>query len=165
MTAPVVVVMGVTGSGKTTVGRLLAAKLGVPFVDADDFHDDASVERMRHGEPLDDSAREPWLDRLNAELCRHAPTGVVLACSALKRAYRERLTRGSDDARFVVLTGEPDLLRRRIEARTDHFAPADLLPSQLATLEMPDDAVVVEVDQAPDAVAAQALDALLRRDE
>lgn len=160
MSPPVVAVMGVTGSGKSTIGALLATALGVPFVDGDDFHDDASIEKMRRGEPLDDVDREPWLDRLNAELHRHAPTGVVLACSALKHSYREHLTRGIDNVRYVLLTGTPELLRRRIEERTDHFAHGDLLPSQLATLEEPDDAIVVDVSGSPSAVAARTLAAL-----
>jgi gluconokinase len=155
--APVIVVMGVTGSGKTTIGRLLAEHLGVPFVDADDFHRATSIEQMRRGEPLDDEDREPWLDRLNVELRHLAPGGVVVACSALTEEYRRRLTAGVDGVRFVVLSGPPELLRKRIEARTGHFASAELLPSQLETLEIPDDAMIVGVARPPEEVAASIL--------
>lgn len=160
MTTPVVVVMGVTGSGKTTIGRLLADELGVLFVDADDYHDDASIEKMRRGEPLDDADREPWLDRLNHELRAHAATGIVLACSALKQSYRARLTDGVAKVRFVLLTASRELLHDRIETRTDHFAPADLLRSQLATLESPDDAIVVDTSERPATVTARVVEQL-----
>ena len=155
----IIVVMGVTGSGKTTIGRMLATELNVSFVDADNFHSAENIERMRRGEPLDDEDREPWLDRLNAELQRHAD-GVVLACSALTQDYRDRLTRGIEHARFVLLTAPPKVLRARIEARIGHFAPAALLASQLALLERPKDAIVVDVTPPPDVVAQQILDAL-----
>jgi gluconokinase len=157
VTAPVIVVMGVTGAGKTTVGKLIAEHLGIAFVDADDFHDPENIERMRKGGPLDDAARTPWLDRLNAQLREHAPTGVVLACSALKQTYRTRLTRGVDGVQFVVLSGPPELLRERIEARTGHFAPASLLPSQIEALEIPTDSMVMGVARPPEAVAASIL--------
>jgi gluconokinase len=158
---PIVIVMGVTGSGKTTIGRMVAAQLGVTFIDGDDFHDPANVERMQRGEPLDDAARTPWLDRLNAELRAHASDGVVLACSALKQSYRDRLMDGLvGSARFVLLTTAPGLLRRRIDARTDHFAHSDLLPSQLEALEPPRNALVVDVSAPPDDVVAEVLDGL-----
>ena len=152
--------MGVTGAGKTTVGKLVAEHLGLPFVDADDFHDPENIERMRRGEPLNDAARTPWLDRLNAKLREHASSGVVLACSALKQTYRARLTRGVESVEFVVLSGPPELLRERIEARTDHFAPASLLPSQIEALEIPTDSIVIGVDREPAAVAANVIVAL-----
>ncbi len=145
--APIVVVMGVAGSGKTTVGRGLADALGLPFLDADDFHDAVSLALMRAGKPLGDAQREPWLDRLAGELRgrRAAHTGAVLACSALTDVYRRRLTAGLGGVSFVLLTGAPELIGRRLAARTGHFAGATLLPSQLATLEAPSDAVVVDV--------------------
>jgi gluconokinase len=154
---PVIVVMGVTGVGKTTVGALIAEHLGIAFVDADDFHVPENIERMRRGEPLDDAARTPWLDRLNAQLREHAGGGVVLACSALKQTYRTRLTRGVENVEFVVLSGPPDLLRERIDARTGHFAPASLLPSQIEALEIPADSMVMGVARPPEAVAASIL--------
>lgn len=157
MAAPVIVVMGVTGAGKTTVGKLIAEHLGIAFVDADDFHDPENIERMRRGEPLDDAARTPWLKRLNAKLLEHAEAGVVLACSALKQTYRTRLTRGVDNVEFVVLSGPPELLRERIESRTGHYAPASLLESQIEALEIPTDAMVMGVKRPPEAVAASIL--------
>jgi gluconokinase len=155
-----VVVMGVTGVGKTTIGRRLAAALGIPFLDADDFHDAAAKAKMHAGIPLTDADRAPWLDRLNHALREHASTGAVLACSALTDAYRERLTAGVTGVRFLVLTGEPAVIRARIDARRGHFAGADLLPSQLATLDPPPGAVTVDVDGTPDETTARALAAL-----
>ena len=157
---PIVVVMGVTGVGKTTIGSQVAARLGVPFVDADDFHDPKDIARMHRGEALDDAARAPWLDRLNAELQRRAAGGIVLACSALKRSYRERLVRGLPAVRFVLLTTDPGVIEERIGDRVGHFAGAALLPSQLETLECPDDAVVVDATGSPAAVSEAVLHGL-----
>ncbi len=159
---PIVVVMGVAGSGKTTIGRRLAQALGVPFVEGDDFHDPENIERMARGEPLTDQLRQPWLDRLNRELHRRRATGVVLAASALTEAARRRLTEGLDDLRFVVLTGDRELLRKRLEQRKGHFFDPDLLDSQLATLEVPDDGIVVPIDGTPEEVTERALAQLTR---
>ena len=157
---PIIVVMGVTGVGKTTIGRLVADGLHIPFLDADDFHSDAATAQMHEGIPLTDAERVPWLDRLNRALHEHAATGAVLACSALTDDYRARLTAGLEQVRFLLLTGDPELIRQRIAARIGHFAGPDLLPSQLDTLETPADAVTVNVDDAPDVVTQRALDAL-----
>lgn len=138
--------MGVAGSGKTTVGRLLAATLDWRFYDADDFHSPASVERIRAGIPLTDADRAPWLDAL-AELLRGLArdgTPAVLACSALRQAYRDRLAAAGDRVRFVYLRGEPGVLRQRLERRLGHFAGASILASQFATLEEPAGAVTVD---------------------
>ena len=144
----VIVVMGVAGSGKSTVGAALAAAVGWPFVDADDHHAAASIAKMARGEPLDDGDRWPWLDRLRAiidgALARE--DGLVLACSALKASYRARLTGGDAGGRvrFVYLAGTPELLRARLAQRPGHFMKPGMLDSQLATLEVPSDAVTVD---------------------
>jgi len=127
--------MGVSGSGKSTVGALLAQRLGVPFVDGDVLHPPANVAKMAAGIPLDDDDRAPWLDAVGARL---AEGDVVVACSALRRAYRERLRSAAPATRFVLLHGTRELLASRVATRLDHFMPATLLDSQLATLELPD---------------------------
>jgi gluconokinase len=157
---PIIIVMGVTGVGKTTVGRLVADALHVPFLDADEFHSAAAKAQMHEGIPLTDAERAPWLDRLNHALRERTATGAVLACSALTDDYRARLTAGLEHVRFLLLTGDPELIRQRIAARLGHFAGPDLLPSQLDTLEIPADAVTVNVDAEPQVVTQRALDAL-----
>ena len=157
---PSVVVMGVSGSGKTTVGELIAQRIGVPFVDGDALHPAANVEKMRAGHPLTDEDRWPWLDAIGARL---AEGPVVMACSALRRAYRDRLRSEAPGLRLVYLAGSPGILRNRMEHRHGHFMPPRLLESQFETLEVPDadeHAIVVDVAVPPDAVASQAARAL-----
>ena len=157
----VVVVMGVAGSGKTTVGRLLAEQRGWLFFDADDFHPPENVEKMRRGIGLTDADREPWLDALAAKIRALADAGqsAVLACSALKQSYRDRLA--VDPAvRFVHLTGTPELLRKRLEERKGHYAHADLLASQLAALEPPSGVPTFDVEPPPDVIVAEIRKAL-----
>jgi gluconokinase len=141
----VIVLGGVSGSGKTTVGRALALHLGWDFHDADDLHDPANVERMRRGVPLDDHQRYPWLLRVRRviEQAIDARTGAVVACSALKARYRTVLAEGLDEVRFVFLHG-PGVVRARLEHRAGHFAGASLLESQLQALELPADALVLD---------------------
>jgi gluconokinase len=140
----VVVVMGVAGSGKTTVGRALAASLRWPFYDADDFHSDHNVEKMRRGVALSDGDREPWLQSLR-ELVRSVGDGdAVLACSSLRRVFRQQLAAAAHDLRFVYLKASRDLLVKRLSERDGHFMPVSLLDSQLGALEEPRDAVVVD---------------------
>jgi gluconokinase len=155
----IVVLMGVCGSGKTTVGRALAASLQWHFLDADEFHPPANVAKMARGTPLSDDDRWPWFDRVVVELrrCNTAGTPVVVACSALKQAYRDRLAQGGD-VRFAYLKGDVATIEPRLAGRTGHFMPPSLLASQLATLEEPTAAIVVDVRQP---VAAQ-VDAIAR---
>lgn len=132
---PLVVVMGVSGSGKSTVGAALAARLGVPFTDADDLHPAANVARMHAGVPLTDEDRGPWLDAVGADLAAHTGTGLVVACSALRHAYRDQLRGHAPRTRFLHLAGDRAVLAGRIGHRQGHFMPPELLASQLDTLE------------------------------
>jgi gluconokinase len=132
---PLLVVMGVSGSGKSTVGSALAAELGVPFVDADDLHPVANVEKMASGIPLTDDDRWPWLRLVGERLSGAGTTGMVVACSALKRAYRDAIRAEAPGVRFVFLDASRALLEARVANRPTHFMPASLLDSQLASLE------------------------------
>jgi len=153
----IAVVMGVSGSGKTTVGRILAHELGWPYYDADDFHPPANIEKMERGEALTDADRAPWLDALHALAAQLARDGhsAVLSCSALKQAYRERLSAGVPALRFVYLHGDASLIRLRLARRSGHFMPIDLLQSQLDTLEAPRGAITVDIDDTPEHIAAR----------
>ena len=146
----IIVVMGVCGCGKTTIGRALAATLGWPFHDADDFHPDVNVAKMAVGNALDDTDRWPWLDRIVTAMQSAQSEGgnAVLACSALKQVYRDRLQRAGD-VRFVYLRGDVETIGARLSARSHKYMPASLLPSQFATLEEPRDALVVDIRQSP----------------
>ncbi|RSS97676.1 gluconokinase [Streptomyces sp. WAC05292] len=156
--------MGVAGTGKTTVGGLLAEALGVPFAEGDDHHPPVNVAKMTAGIPLDDEDRRPWLDAIAARLRERPPgTGAVVSCSALRRAYRDRLRAAVPEAVFVHLAGDRRLIRDRMAARTGHFMPAALLDSQFAALEPlgPDEpGAVVDVSGTPEETAARALAAL-----
>jgi gluconokinase len=153
----VIVVMGVSGVGKTTVGMLLARALGAEFAEGDSYHPPANVEKMRNGAPLDDEDRWPWLQILAAEIDTWLAEGrsVVLACSALKRAYRDLLAHGRPQVRFVYLKGEAALLRTRLDQRRGHYMPPTLLASQLAALEEPDDALTIDVSGPPEVIVEQ----------
>ncbi|MBC7802313.1 MAG: gluconokinase [Candidatus Parcubacteria bacterium] len=140
--------MGVSGSGKSTVGRLLAERLRVPFLDADEFHPAGNVAKMAAGTPLTDDDRRPWLELLNRELQERK--NAVLACSALKGSYRNILASGLQECRFVHLHGSIELIRSRLEHRRHRYMPASLLKSQFATLEPPAGAIAVDVGQAPE---------------
>jgi gluconokinase len=151
-----IILMGVCGSGKTLVGQTLAARTGASFADADDFHSEQTREKMRSGTPLTDEDRWPWLDRLQAHLESQRQQGqaVVLACSALKEVYRERLRAGQPRTvvAFVHLHGSPELIKARMSARQGHYMPVSLLESQLSTLETPLDALRVDIDATPEQI-------------
>jgi carbohydrate kinase (thermoresistant glucokinase family) len=149
----IVVLMGVAGAGKSTVGSLVASRLRVPFLDADDFHHQSDVDAMRAGIALDDRQRQPWLVRLNQVLRAREQSGAVLACSALKQSYRETLRAGLDAIVFVVLAVSESTLADRLDTRVGHYAGSALLPSQLANLEIGDDVVAVNGELPPGDVA------------
>lgn len=157
-----VVVMGVAGSGKTTIAALLAARLGVEYAEADRFHSDANIAKMSAGTPLTDADRAPWLAAIRDWLSAEADAGRpgVVTCSALKRAYRDELRTARGRVRFVHLTGSPELLAERMAHRSGHFMPTSLLPSQLATLEPlahDEDGVTVDVAASPEEIADSVL--------
>lgn len=159
---PVIVVMGVSGVGKTTVARLLAHRLGLPYAEADDFHPAANIAKMSAGTPLDDQDREPWLRALGAWLGERAEagTGGVVTCSALKRSYRDILRDACPEAFFLHLTGSHELVGDRIAHRTGHFMPPSLLDSQYATLEplqADESGAVLDVDADPDTLVDRAV--------
>ena len=159
------VVMGVSGSGKTTVARGIAAKLGWAFAEGDDFHPEANVEKMRAGVPLSDDDRAPWLAALAQWIGARedAAESAVLTCSALKRSYRDRLRAGHPSVRFVHVTAPPDTIRARLESRRGHYMPASLLASQLADLEplQPDEhGIVLPGDGDSAAVVQELIDRL-----
>jgi gluconokinase len=152
----IAIVMGVTGSGKTSVGRLLAQQLGWEFADADDFHPSANVEKIARGIPLTDEDRAPWLERLRIQITNWIANGqnAVLACSALKRTYRQELSVGPE-VRFAYLKGSPELIAQRLRLRRGHFADEKILASQFADLEEPETAVTVDISQIPEKIVAQ----------
>jgi gluconokinase len=162
-TPHVVVVMGVAGTGKTTIGPLLAARLGVPYAEGDDFHPEANIAKMTAGTPLDDDDRWPWLDAIGAWAHGRAELGGVVSSSALKRSYRDRLRAAAPGIVFVHLTGDRQLVEQRMANRQGHFMPTALLDSQFATLQplQPDErGVAVDVSGSPEEITARAVAAL-----
>jgi len=158
----IVIVMGVAGSGKTTVGQALAARLGWRFCDADDLHSARNLDHLRHNRPLTDEDRQPWLERIRTVIedaqAGHIPT--VIACSALKESYRRTLAEGLTAVRFVLLTASPALIRQRLERRTSHVAGPALLDSQLADFELPDNALVLDASRSVAALVDAIIDDL-----
>ncbi|KQY55504.1 MULTISPECIES: gluconokinase [unclassified Nocardioides] len=158
---PLLVVMGISGSGKSVVGAALAQRIRVPFVDADDLHPAANIAKMSAGHPLDDRDRHPWLETIGAWLAEHESGGGVVACSALKRKYRDQLRHHSHRVGFVHLDGKRDVIAARQASRPGHFMPASLLTSQLQTLERlsPDEGgLVIDIDQSIDAIVQEYVD-------
>ncbi|GCD43476.1 gluconokinase [Streptomyces paromomycinus] len=166
-TPHVIVVMGVAGTGKTTIGPLVAADLDVPYAEGDDFHPPANFAKMSAGTPLDDADRWPWLDAIGAWAHGRAGQGGVVSSSALKRAYRDRLRAAAPGVVFLHLTGDRSLIESRMAERKGHFMPTALLDSQFATLEPlgPDEAgVAVDVSGTPQEIAGRAVEALRQYD-
>jgi gluconokinase len=159
-----VVIMGVAGCGKSSVGEALSTRLSIPYRDGDDLHTPEAVEKMRQGIPLTDDDRWPWLDRVAQTLATEAP--ILLGCSALKRAYRDRIRAGAGGpVNFIHLSGSRDLIAARMAARTGHYMPTSLLDSQFAALEPPgpDEAITVDIDRPLDAITDAILTALEAR--
>jgi gluconokinase len=152
----IILVMGVTGSGKTTVGTLLASQLGWKFADADSFHPAANVEKMSHAIPLTDEDRVPWLEAIHQRMVEWgaAATDGVITCSALKKSYREILLRDLN-VKLIYLHGGEAVIAARVAARVGHFAKADLVASQFVDLQEPDDALEVEVDHTPEEIVGE----------
>ena len=155
----IVIVMGVSGAGKTTIGTLLARQLGWPFVEADDYHSEANRAKMAAGHGLTDADRAPWLERLSAVIAEYAKDGrsMVLACSALKEKYRRQLRAAGKDAGvvFVYLQVPPEVAIERLAHRAGHYAKANLAPSQFADLEEPGNAIVVDATRSPNEVVEE----------
>jgi len=160
--AMIILLMGVTGSGKTTVGKLLARDLGWRFVDADDYHPGSNVRQMSRGIPLTDEDRKPWLDALRKLLGELADehASAVVACSALKESYRRYLFEGNRNIRLVYLKGESGLIRKRLEGRRGHFAKAHLLPSQFDALEEPQGVLEVSASGKPETIVKEIIERL-----
>lgn len=153
----IIILMGVSGSGKTLVGQKLAVALDWTFYDADNFHPAINIAKMRQGIPLDDADRAPWLATLSQEIMQwlQISHNAVLACSALKFSYREQLHLNHAQVKLVYLHGSPSLILQRLQRRQGHFMGSDLLQSQLDSLEEPTEGIRVEIDQEPDAIATQ----------
>lgn len=151
--------MGVSGSGKTTIGRLLAGHLNCPFYDADDYHPPENVAKMAAGIPLNDQDRDPWLGRLHGLIQQHLEKGesAVLACSALKESYRHRLAANLPNVHFIHLDGTFDLIWQRMTRRKDHYMKPEMLQSQFNTLEPPDPqaALIINIDQSPSQIVQE----------
>ncbi len=162
-----IVVMGVTGAGKSTIGALLAERLGRPLIEGDSLHPQANIAKMSQGMPLDDDDRLPWLKAIAARIdqARKTNSPVVVTCSALKRRYRDILEDGHDGVGFVYLRGAKDLIAQRLAARTNHFMPPGLLDSQFAALQEPDDdepSIVIAIDASPGEIVREIVGKFVR---
>ncbi len=154
-----IIFMGVSGCGKTTIGKQTARALNLPYYEGDDFHPKSNIKKMSQGNPLTDEDRDAWLEKLSQLIqskLDHGESGV-LSCSALKQQYRERLNVDPQKVHFIYLKGSYDLILKRLSARTDHYMPPALLRSQFETLEEPQNIFTINIDQAPEAILQQAL--------
>ncbi|TMU57690.1 gluconokinase [Flagellimonas algicola] len=150
--------MGVSGTGKSTIGTMLSEQLGIPFFDGDDYHPEANVKKMSAGRPLNDHDRQGWLLRLNELAKEYQSTGAVIACSALKQSYRDLLRQGMNEKlAFVFLEGSFELIKSRLESRKGHFMTSTLLQSQFDTLEPPEDAITVSIALQPTEITEQVI--------
>lgn len=153
---PVIFIMGVSGSGKTTAGKLVAAAAGLPFFDADDFHPEQNTSKMKAGIALTDDDRQPWLQSLQQlAIVQSGLKGAVIACSALKENYRHILTNGVPQPVWIFLQGSYELIHTRMEQRSGHFMPAELLQSQFDSLEIPENALTISIENKPEVITAQ----------
>jgi gluconokinase len=154
-------VMGVSGSGKSTIGKLLAEKLQIPFFDGDSFHPEANVKKMKEGHPLNDDDRQGWLEKLNEVGKDNISTGAVIVCSSLKKKYRTILGQNLENKhQFVYLEGSFELINARLSQRKNHYMPAGLLQSQFDILEFPDEALIVSIDQTPEEIVNDIIEKL-----
>lgn len=162
MARAILIIMGVSGSGKSTIGQALSTSTGLPFFDADDYHPPANVAKMSSGTPLTDEDRWPWLERLADLLAEEeSKAGAILACSALKESYRQLMERDlKGPAYWFFLHGSAELIAERLSARNGHFMPLHLLQSQFDTLEIPESAVTISIDQVPEQITEQILNHL-----
>lgn len=160
--AMAIVLMGVSGCGKTRIGEALSQKLGWPFYDGDDYHPQANIDKMSQGIPLNDDDRQPWLEELHKIIREHLDRGVnlIVSCSALKAKYRETLRGDLQNVRFVHLAGSAELIYERLLQRNGHFMKADMLNSQFSDLEIPQDALSVSIDQPVNKVVAEIVEKL-----
>lgn len=153
---PVIYIMGVSGSGKTTIGKSVSAKTGLPFFDGDDFHPEHNKQKMAGGEALTDEDRQPWLQNLRQlAIIQSGLKGAVIACSALKVNYRNTLTNGVQHPVWIFLQGSYELIHKRMEQRSGHFMPAQLLRSQFNSLEIPENAFTISVENEPEKITVQ----------
>lgn len=151
----IIYIMGVSGSGKSTIGRLLSALTGIPFFDADDFHPPENIAKMKSGQPLTDEDRQGWLMALHDLAIQQSRlSGAIIACSALKETYRHLLGSGLTTVHWIFLEGDAQTLQKRMSLRKNHFMPPGLLDSQLKTLEVPVDALCISIELAPEAIVA-----------
>lgn len=158
----IIIIMGVSGSGKTTIGKMLAAKTGYGFYDADSFHPQDNIDKMKAGIPLTDEDRRPWLHSMNRFASEKTTTGnIILTCSALKESYRQQLCKGIEqNCRWIFLKGDYDTVWQRLQNRTEHYMPASLLQSQFDVLEEPKEVIVADITQKPEAIVEQIIEAI-----